>query len=147
MKHIKIYEEYTDEEIRELMGDLHSVGHHKVQFDVDILEYPESEETEIKRAEYWTSKVDPKVFLTKVEGTIGEERNDLDFYFSNGKKAEFSSYYEIGPHLRYDSDYAYIMIDGKKHDIKEKFFDYLSSGSVIGTCLGIYDEILTKGNL
>ena len=36
MKHIKIYEEYTDDELRDLMGDLSSVGHHKVQFDVEL---------------------------------------------------------------------------------------------------------------
>jgi hypothetical protein len=149
MKHIKIYEEYSDDELRGLMGDLSPVGHHKVQFDVDIPDYPETEETEIKRAEAWTSKVYPKVFLTKVEGTIGEEHIDLEFHFSNGKRAEFSSYYEIGPILQSaaDRDYAYFMINGRKYDVKEKFFGDLESGSVIGSCLGIYDEIAAKENL
>jgi hypothetical protein len=152
MKHIKLYEEYTDEELRDLMGDLSSVGHHKVQFDVDIPDYPETKETEIKRAEAWTSKVYPKVFLTKVEGTIGEEHIDLEFYFSNGNRAEFSSYYEIGPILQsdvsdVDRDYAYFTINGRKYDVKEKFFGDLESGSVIGSCLRIYDEISAKENL
>lgn len=142
-------ESYSDDELRDLMGDLSSVGHHKVQFDVVIPDYPETEETEIKRAEAWTSKVYPKVFLTKVEGTIGEERIKLEFYFSNGKRAEFSSYYEIGPILQSaaDGDYAYFMINGRKYDVKEKFFGDLESGSVIGSCLGLYDEIAEKENL
>ena len=151
MKHIKIYEEYTDDELRDLMGDLSSVGHHKVQFDVVIPDYPETKETEIKRAEAWTSKVYPKVFLTKVEGTIGEEHIDLEFYFSNGKRAEFSSYYELGPFpsisSSFDTDYAYFTINGRKYDVKEKFFGDLESGSVIGSCLSLYDEIAAKENL
>jgi hypothetical protein len=36
MKHIKIYEDYTDEEIRGLVGDLQGIGHHKVDFDVSF---------------------------------------------------------------------------------------------------------------
>lgn len=37
MRHIKIYEEYSDEELRGLIGDLESVGHkHKLQFGKDF---------------------------------------------------------------------------------------------------------------
>ena len=36
MKHIKIYEEYSDDELNDLIGDLESVGHkHRIEFGKD----------------------------------------------------------------------------------------------------------------
>jgi hypothetical protein len=36
MKHIKIYEEYSDDELKDLLGDLESVGHkHEIKFGKD----------------------------------------------------------------------------------------------------------------
>ena len=35
MKHIKLFEEYTDEELRDLIGDLKSVGQSEVHMDID----------------------------------------------------------------------------------------------------------------
>jgi len=37
MRHIKIYEEYSDDELKDLMGDLESIGHkHRWQFGKDF---------------------------------------------------------------------------------------------------------------
>lgn len=36
MRHIKIYEDYSDEDLKDLMGDLESIGHkHKLEFGKD----------------------------------------------------------------------------------------------------------------
>jgi hypothetical protein len=36
MRHIKIYEEYSDEDLKDLMGDLETIGHkHKLEFGKD----------------------------------------------------------------------------------------------------------------
>ena len=40
MKHIKIYEDYTDDELSDLIGDLRGVGHHKVDFNIEFKDYP-----------------------------------------------------------------------------------------------------------
>jgi len=39
MKHIKIYEEYSDDEIRELVGDLRNVGINLSEEEEDMLEF------------------------------------------------------------------------------------------------------------
>ena len=57
MKHIQLFEDYTDDELRDLIGDLRGVGHHKVDFDVTFDDYPDTEETERDEAESWTSKL------------------------------------------------------------------------------------------
>ena len=48
MRHIKIYEDYTDDELSDLIGDLRGVGHHKVDFDINFRDYPETEGDEKK---------------------------------------------------------------------------------------------------
>ena len=143
MKHIKIYEEYSDDEIRDLMGDLRGVGHHKVDFDVQFKDYPETEEDEKKIADGWTSTVDPKVFLVSVEGEIGEETVNLDLVFSNGDKANLDVYYKTGPHnYGYSRDHSVLTLNGREHIIPiEKHMDYLEYGSVVRSALEIYDEI------
>ena len=36
MKHVKLYEEYSDDELNDLIGDLESVGHkHRIKFGKD----------------------------------------------------------------------------------------------------------------
>ena len=35
MRHIKIYEDYSDEDLKDLIGDLRSVGHSRVPMDID----------------------------------------------------------------------------------------------------------------
>jgi hypothetical protein len=149
MKHLKLYEDYSDEEIRNLIGNLHSVGQHELDPDVLISsESPETEREGIEYAESWRSRVNPNVFLTKIKGSIKEEHIDLEFYLSDGRKMKFSSLYEVGPHSSFDRDYAYFMFDwnGKKYDVKDKFFTYMQDESTIKSCLDIYDE-LEKGNL
>ena len=139
-------ESYSDDEIRDLIGDLRGVGHHKVDFNVEFKDYPETEEDEKKIADGWTSTVDPKVFLVSVEGEIGEETVNLDLVFSNGDKANLDVYYMTGPHnYGYSKDHSILTLNGRKHIIPiEKYMDYLEYGSVVRSALEIYDEIKKK---
>ena len=143
MKHIKIYEDYTDDELSDLIGDLRGVGHHKVDFDVDFKDYPETEEDEKKITDEWTSKYDPKVFLTSVSGEIGEEVIDLDFKFSNGDKANLDVYYMTGPHnYGYSKDHAIFTLNGREYNIPmDKYMEHLEYGSVVKAAMEIYDNI------
>ncbi len=143
MRHIKIYEDYTDDELSDLIGDLHGVGHHKVDFDVEFKEYPETEEYERKIADEWTSKNDPKVFLTSVSGEIDAEVSDLDFKFSNGDKANLDVYYMVGPsNYGYSKDHVILTLNGREHNIPvDKFMDSLEYGSVVKAAMEIYDSL------
>ena len=137
MKYIKIYEEYED-----LLGDLHDIGLHNVDFDVEFKDYPETEGEEKKQAKMWTSKYDPKVFLTSVSGEIGEEVVDLDFRFSNGDKANLDVYYMVGPHRYGNSrDHVILTLNGREHIIPvDKYIKHLKYGSVIRAAMEIYDN-------
>jgi hypothetical protein len=149
MKHIKLFEDYTDEELRDPIGDLRGVGHHKVDFSVEFKDYPETEEDEKKITDEWTSKYDPKVFLTSVSGKIGEEVTDLDFKFSNGDKANLDVYYMTGPLINqykygYSKDHAILTLNGRGYNIPmDKYMENLEYGSVVRAALEIYDEIKT----
>ena len=137
MKHIKEYENYED-----LLGDLHDIGLHNVHFDVEFKDYPETEEEEKKQAKRWTSKYDPKVFLTSVSGEIGEEVVDLDFRFSNGDKANLDVYYMVGPHsFGTSKDHVILTLNGREHIIPvDKYIEHLEYGSVIRAAMEIYDN-------
>lgn len=143
MKHIKVYEEYSDDEIRNLIGILHGVGHHKVDFGVEFKDYPETEGDEKKIADGWASKYDPKVFLTSVSGEIGEEVVDLDFKFSNGDKANLDVYYMVGPHSYGTSkDHVIFTLNGREHKIPvDEYMEHLEYGSVVRAAMEIYDKI------
>jgi hypothetical protein len=143
MKHIKLFEDYTDEELRDLIGDLRGVGHHKVDFSVEFKDYPETEEDEKKITDEWTSKYDPKVFLTSVSGEIGEEVVDLDFKFSNGDKVNLDVYYTTGPHnYGYSKDHAIFTLNGREYNIPmDKYMEHLEYGSVVKAAMEIYDSI------
>ena len=138
MKHIKEYENYED-----LLGDLHGIGAHTVDFDVEFKDYPETEGEEKKQAKMWNSKYDPKVFLTSVSGEIGEEVVDLDFRFSNGDKANLDVYYMVGPHnYGYSRDHAIFTLNGREHNIPvDKYMDHLEYGSVVKAAMEIYDSL------
>ena len=143
MKHIKIYEDYTDDELSDLIGDLRGVGHHKGDFDVEFKDYPETEGDEKKITDEWTSKYDPKVFLTSVSGEIGEEVTDLDFKFSNGDKVNLDVYYMVGPHNYGTSkDHAIFTLNGREYNIPvDKYMEHLEYGSVVKAAMEIYDSI------
>lgn len=145
-KKLGLDESYSDDEIRDLMGDLRGIGHHKVDFDVQFNDYPETEGDEKGVAESWTSTVDPRVFLVSVEGKIGEETVNLDLVFSNGDKANLDVYYMTGPHnYGYSKDHSILTLNGREHIIPiEKYMDYLEYGSVVRSALEIYDEIKKK---
>ena len=141
MKHIKIYEEYTDDEIKSLIGDLHSVGHHKLEFDVK--EHPDSKypgwvEGEKEAAENWTSKYNNKVFLTKVSGEMSNlDSEDVDLRFSNGDKANFT--------VRHDSDSGdkvLLTLNGSEYDVSDRYKRISPfNKTIMGTFLDIYDII------
>lgn len=144
MKHIKLFEDYTDDELRDLIGDLRGVGHHKVNFDITFDDYPDTEERERKEAESWTSKTNPKIFLTSVEGTIAEETTDLDFVFSNGDLANLDFYSMVGPwnpNLSTRKDRGIFTLNNKTYNVYDKYLELLEYGSVIRAALQIYDEI------
>jgi hypothetical protein len=143
MRHIKIYEDYTDDELSDLIGDLRGVGHHKVDFDVEFKDYPETEGDEKKITDEWTSKYDPKVFLTSVSGEIGEEVTDLDFKFSNGDKVNLDVYYMVGPHNYGTSkDHVILTLNGREYNIPvDKYMEHLEYGSVVKAAMEIYDSI------
>jgi len=144
MKHIQLFEDYTDDELRDLIGDLRGVGHHKVDFDVTFDDYLETEETERNAAESWTSKTNSKIFLTSVEGTIAEETTDLDFVFSNGDLANLDYYYMVGPwnpNIGIGKDRGIFTLNNKTYDVYEKYLELLENGSVIRAALDIYDGI------
>lgn len=138
MKHIKEYENYED-----LLGDLHDIGLHNVHFDVEFKDYPETEEDEKKIADGWTSKYDPKVFLTSVSGEIGEEVVDLDFKFSNGDKANLDVYYMVGPHsYGISKDHVILTLNRREYKIPvDKYMEHLEYGSVVRAAMEIYDSI------
>jgi hypothetical protein len=88
MKHIKIYEEYSDDEIKGLMGDLDKVGHYKIPF---VIEAPMSEkqkETEEKAVEMWSFK-DPAGDLKIKSGKLvspSQGKVILSLEITNGDK-------------------------------------------------------------
>lgn len=143
MRHIKIYEDYTDDELRDLLGDLHGVGHIKVDFDVVFNDYPEIEGDERKAADGWKSKSDPKVFLTSVSGEIGEEWTDLDFKFSNGDKANLDVYYKVGPHSYGTSkNRVSFTLNGREHKrVVDKYMEHLEYGGFVRAAMDIYDDL------
>jgi hypothetical protein len=143
MRHIKLYEDYTDDELSDLIGDLRGVGHHKVDFDVEFKDYPETERNEKKVADSWASTFDPRIFLTGVEGTIGEETVDLDLSFSNGDKANLDVYYMIGPHnYGTSNDHVILTLNGREYNIPvDKYLEHLEYGSVVKAAMEIYDSI------
>ena len=146
MKHIQLFEDYSDEELRDLIGDLRGVGHHKVDFDVTFDDYlsDETAESERNASESWTSKTNSKIFLTSVEGTIAEETTDLDFVFSNGDLANLDYYYMVGPwnpNIGIGKDRGIFTLNNKTYDVYEKYLELLENGSVIKAALDIYDGI------
>jgi hypothetical protein len=148
MKHIKLFEEYTDEDLKDLMVDLYGIGHNVVDVDIDHIDYPELAEEEAKQAEFWKSKSIPGTYLKSVSGEISEETTDLDFDFSNGDLANLYFYYEAGPgHVEdyANKDKGIFTLNGKEYDVKEKYLELLESGSVVRACLDLYDGIKSKG--
>ena len=50
MRHIKIYEDYSDEELKALLGDMRAVGHSRVPMDIDYGPFTGMGDKEIGRA-------------------------------------------------------------------------------------------------
>ena len=147
MKHIRIFEEYTDEDLDSLMKDLYGIGHNVVEVDIDHIDYPEVAEDEAKQAEFWKSKSSPGIYLKSVSGEIGEEYTDLDFVFSNGDRSNLYFYYLLGPTTKSftNKDEGIFTLNGKKYDVKEKYLELIESGSIVRACLDLYDGIKSKG--
>ena len=147
MKHIKIYEEYSEEDLDSLMKDLYGIGHNVVEVDIDHIDYPELAEEEAKQAEFWKSKSSPGTYLKKVSGEISEETTELDFDFSNGDKANLYFYYQSGPGHKgsENKDEGVFTLNDRYYEVKEKYLELLESGSVVKACLDLYDGIKSKG--
>lgn len=68
MKHIKIFEDYSDEELGDLIGDLRGIGHHDLKFDVVSQSYYRSER---EKEENFARNYKGGVGIISVEGSLG----------------------------------------------------------------------------
>lgn len=68
MRHIKIFEDYSDEELGDLIGDLRGVGHHDLKFHVDCAPgYKRDREKEEEFARNYKGGIS----IISIEGTLG----------------------------------------------------------------------------
>jgi len=145
MKHIKIFEDYTDDELRDLIGDLKGVGHSNIIFNVD-LSRAAGDKNEIKgEGEDWESENDPRVYAARIDGHIINKNSPEDIYLkvnlSNGDKFEFVVKSPGG----FWGDLGSIKIitsQGKtiNTDVGEEIYNY--PGGWILSALHLYDELI-----
>jgi len=143
MKHVKIYEEYSDDEIKDLLGDLETVGHkyriikgEDYGFNEDMKGENTGENT------LYLSKFGAEILKKNLEKdfggkpymtTYGFKSEDIFHYFRGipGTKTASSRYpstisahiYSIGNHWKYKN-----MVDSAKKDFPP-YFVWVSSGS------------------
>ena len=94
----------SEEDIKNLVGDLETVGAESIKFDVKIkpnIPYLNLEEEKSKLFE-WTS---PERKVLKISGIIGKNRIELKYIFSDLKIVKVSIYYSLGIHY-YPATYA-----------------------------------------
>lgn len=146
MKHIRIFEDYTDDELRDLMGDLKGVGHSNMIFNVD-LSRAAGDKKEIKEeCENWESEKNPGVHVARIDGHIinknSPEDIDLKVNLSNGDRFEFVIQSRGGS---FWDDLSFIKIttsQGKEinKEIPGAIYDY--PGGWILSALHFYDELI-----
>jgi len=139
-------ESYSEEELRDLMGDLKGVGHSNLIFKVDLSKAIENERGMKEECENWTSEVNPGVHVVRAEGHI-INKNDpediqLNLDLSNGDKIKFD-FRDFG----HSSTYKYlghITIFTKGEEIREtvedEMFEY--PGGWILSALSLYDKLI-----
>ena len=85
MKHIKIYEDYSDEELDDLLGDLASVGHGKKVKVVCLVEG--SDPQQLTHPSWWTEYME--VFAIAVFPDRGTENANKEFALQKIRRGEF----------------------------------------------------------
>lgn len=85
MKHIKIYEDYSDEELDDLLGDLVSVGHGKKVKVVCLVEG--SDPQQLTHPSWWTEYME--VFAITVFPDRGTENANKEFALQKIRRGEF----------------------------------------------------------
>ena len=85
MKHIKIYEDYSDEELDDLLGDLVSVGHGKKVKVVCLVEG--SDPQQLTHPSWWTEYME--VFAIAVFPDRGTENANKEFALQKIRRGEF----------------------------------------------------------
>lgn len=148
MKHIKLFEDYSEEELRGLMGDLKGVGHSNLIFNVDLSRSGLDPKVERDQCENWVSEKNPEVHVTKVDGHIinrnEPEDINLKVTLSNGDHFEFE-FRDLGS----GSVYKYLgkmSISTKNKEIREtvedEMFEY--GGEWCLSALILYDELISR---
>ena len=149
MKHIKVYEEYTDDEIKSLMGDLHSVGHSSLAFELYFPEDSSGQKHQKKEEEYaenWKSEIDPKRHIVKVEGTIADDMTDHDWVEVTLNNKDFIEYsYQFD--RRTGDSVAKFKIDGREYpeyagEIQDGIVD--SGKGYLEQMMSCYDKEIEK---
>ena len=143
MRHIKLFEDYTEEDLDDLMKDLYGIGISNVEVDIDHIDYPEKAAEEERQAEFWKPKFTRGVGLKSVSGEIKENEVDLEFSFSNGDNAGL--YVVIHTPNVYSRNTSDFIINGKRYDAYDKYMELLENGSVIKAALDLYDGIKSQG--
>jgi hypothetical protein len=142
MRHIKIYEDYTDEELKNLVGDLHGIGVSPLQFELYFSEDPDSQKQSRKEEDYakkWTSELN-KVYVSKVEGQIMDGDHEwIEVTMSNG---DFVEYYQFD---RYSE--TKVKIDGREFpEYAEKMVNVGWNGKgYLQNLMEIYNDHIEKG--
>jgi hypothetical protein len=147
MKHIKLFEDYSEEELRGLMGDLKGVGHSNIIFNVDLSKCEGDHKVERDQCENWVSEKNPGVHVTKAEGHIINEGVpediELKMTLSNGDKFEFDfKDFGSGSMLYKYLGHMTIFTGGKeiKDTVEDEMFEY--DGGWILSTLKLYDDLI-----
>jgi len=147
MKHIQLFENYTDDELRNLIGDLRGVGHSNMIFNVDMSRAAVDHKVERDECENWVSENDPNVQVTRVDGHIINNNSpddiDLKVNLSNGDKFEFVL---KSPGGFWDSFGEIKIITSKGKEINKgtgkSIYNY--PGGWILSALTLYDELTPR---
>ena len=145
MKHLKIYEDYTDDELKGLMGDLHGVGHSPLKFELYFQEDPDSQKQAKEEENYaktWNSKLN-KSHLVKVEGQIEGENDWIEATLSNGDFVEYNYNFD----RRWGTSETKVKIDGRElPEYAEKMVNVGWNGKgYLENMMEIYDDHVQKG--
>jgi hypothetical protein len=114
-----------------------------VKFDVEFEAEEDGqfhiEEESVKK---WSFSPVPPIKVVSIEGTIGEEANNISAVLSNGDKLQFEAKYHTGPPNAHLKNYGWLTINDKKHDVKDRFMDNLESyGSFMLAFLNTYAQV------
>jgi len=148
MKHLKLYEDYSDDEIKDLMGDLHSVGYSPLVFKLYFPEDSSGQGHQKKEEEYaenWKSEIDPKRHIVKVEGALADETDHdwVDVTLNNGDFIEYSYQFD----RRWGDSESKFKINGKEYpeyagEIHDGIVD--SGKGYLEQMLACYDKEIGK---